>query len=72
MSEKDFLAQMADILEMDEEVNMDTVLGELEEWDSLSYVSFISMANATLGKKVTVKDLKAANTVADLYNLVKG
>jgi acyl carrier protein len=72
MSEKDFLAQMTDILEMEVEVKMDTVLGELEEWDSLSYVSFISMANATLGKKVTVKDLKSANTVADLYNLVKG
>ena len=72
MTEKDFLAQMADILEIDGEVTMDTVLGDLEEWDSLSYVSFISMANATLGKKVTVKELKVANTVSDLYNIVKG
>lgn len=72
MTEKDFLAQMADILEIDGAVTMDTVLGDLEEWDSLSYVSFISMANAKLGKKVTVKELKVANTVADLYNIVKG
>lgn len=71
MSEKDFLAQMMDILEKDEPVTMDTVLGDLEEWDSLSYVSFISMANAALGKKLTVKDLKTANTVADLYAMVK-
>ena len=71
MEEKEFLAQLADILETEENVTMETVLGDIEEWDSLSYVSFISMTNAALGKKVTVKELKAANTVAELFALIK-
>lgn len=71
MSEKDFLEKVTDILEVEEPVTMETDLTELEEWDSLAYVSVISMANAVLGKKVTVAELKTVKTVADLYGLIK-
>ena len=46
-------------------------LDEIEEWDSLSVVSFLAMANATYGKKVKKEDLKNKKTIADLYSLVK-
>lgn len=66
-----FIEKMVDILDSEEEINMDTVLNDLEEWDSLSLVSFMAMANAAYGKKVVLADVKAAETIKDLYELVK-
>ena len=66
-----FIEKMIDVMDIEEEVTPNTVLEDLEEWDSLSLVSFIAMANATYGKKVVAADVKMAKTVADLYELVK-
>lgn len=66
-----FIEEMVDILDSEEEITMDTVLDDLEEWDSLSLVSFMAMANAVYGKKIVPSDVKMAKTVADLYKLVK-
>lgn len=66
-----FIEKMVDILDSEEEITMDTVLDDLEEWDSLSLVSFIAMANAAYGKKVVPADVKVAETIKDLYELVK-
>lgn len=66
-----FIEKMVDILDSEEEITMDTVLDDLEEWDSLSLVSFMAMANAVYGKKIVPADVKMAKTVADLYKLVK-
>lgn len=66
-----FIEKMVDILDSEEEITMDTVLEDLDEWDSLSLVSFMAMANAAYGKKVAAADVKMAKTLADLYDLVK-
>lgn len=68
---KQFLEKMIDILDCEQEITMETVLADLEEWDSLSLVSFMAMANAAYGKKVILTDVKMAKTVKDLYELVK-
>lgn len=66
-----FIEKMIDVMDIEEEITADTVLDDLEEWDSLSLVSFMAMANATYGKKVVPADVKMAKTIADLYELVK-
>lgn len=66
-----FLEKMIDILDCEQEVTMETELADLEEWDSLSLVSFMAMANAAYNKKVIPADVKMARTIADLYELVK-
>lgn len=66
-----FIEKMIDVLDIEEEITADTVLEDLEEWDSLSLVSFMAMANAAYGKKVIPADVKMAKTVSDLYELVK-
>lgn len=66
-----FLEKMIDILDCEQEVTMETVLADLEEWDSLSFVSFMAMANAAYGKKLLPTDVKMAKNIADLYELVK-
>ena len=66
-----FIERIIDVMDIEEEIIADTVLEDLEEWDSLSLVSFMAMANAAYGKKVVAADVKIAKTVADLYELVK-
>lgn len=70
MSEKEFLAAVEEILNTEENLTMDTVLDDLEEWDSLSALMFQSFV---LGKtKVALKptELKKAQTVRDLYAFI--
>lgn len=71
MTEELFLEKMADILDAEDDATMDAVLADIEEWDSLSVVSYIAMANTSCGKKVNVKDVREAVTIRDLYNLLK-
>ena len=50
-----FIEKMVDVLDSEEEITAETILSDLEEWDSLSVVSFMAMAK----------------TLKDLYELVK-
>ena len=68
---KQFIEKMVDILDIEDEITADTVLTDLEEWDSLSLVSFIAMANASYNKKIIPADAKNAETIRDLYELLK-
>lgn len=71
MTEELFLEKMADILDAEDEISMDTQLDDIEEWDSLSVVSYVAMSNTACGKKVNVKDVREAETIQDLYDLLK-
>lgn len=71
MTKETFLEKMADILDAEEEISFDTELSGLEEWDSLSIVSYIAMANASCGVKVDVKKVREAVTIGDLYDLLQ-
>ena len=66
-----FIEKMQDLLDCEQEVKMDSALADIEEWDSLSVVSFLALANAQYGKKIAKETLQEAKTIEDLYNLVK-
>ena len=71
-TEEDMTAAYSNILDTDMEINMDTRLDDVDEWDSLSFVSFIGMAKSKTGKKVDLKSVNGAETIEDLYNLLMG
>lgn len=72
MDVKVFLNKLQEeVLDTESEINMDTQLGDIEEWDSLSVVSFIAMAKAVCGKTVERQSIVNAKTVSDLFKLVK-
>lgn len=72
MTKEQFLEKMIDLLDTEDEITMDSVLKDIEEWDSLSYVSFLAMANVSSGKKLAPDTVKTAQTIGDLFELVKG
>ena len=71
MTEKEFLDMMDEILDAEESAKMDTVLDEIEEWDSLSAVMFQSEIFKRTKKPVAPTDVRKATTIGDLYALTK-
>lgn len=70
MAEEKFINDFIDMIDTESEISLDTKLADIEEWDSLSFVSFI--ANCTSKYKVMVSkdEIKNAVTVSDLYKAV--
>ena len=72
MKAEEFIKKLIYIMDTDAQLTLETKLSDVEEWDSLSAVSFYSFCNTKLGKQIDVEDLKAAQTVNDLYKFVEG
>ncbi len=70
MTEQEFIKKMVDITDTEDEIAMDTALEEIEEWDSLSHVGFLSLCANTSKTKVNASEVRKAETIRDLYNLL--
>ena len=68
MNEQEFIDKMIELMDTEEKITMNSVLEDIEEWDSLSYVSFLAMVRAK-GIDVSPTDVKKAKTIRDLYRL---
>ena len=66
MTKEEFLEQMQDVLQTDAELAYETVLGELDEWDSLSMMATMAFLDKNFGVKVKISDLKSLATIADI------
>lgn len=69
MNEQDFIEKMTEIMDTEYSFTMDTNLVDIEEWDSLSYVTFLTMCKS-MQKKVSPDAIINAKTVRDLYELI--
>ena len=50
--------------------SMDLRFKDLEEWSSLSALSIIAMCKKKYGIKITGIEIREAETILDLYNIV--
>ena len=66
MTKDEFLVQMQDVLQTDAELKMETVLDELDEWDSLSMMATMAFLDKNFGVKVKIGDLKTLATISDI------
>ena len=51
MTAEEFVKKLANVMDTEADLNLSTKLADVEDWDSLSMVSFFSFCNSTLGKK---------------------
>ena len=70
MTEQDFIEKLVDLMDTEEELHMDSILAEIEEWDSLSYVSFLALCSKVAKTHVEPDEVRNAQTVEDLYRLI--
>ena len=66
MNKEQFLEEMVEVLQTEDEITMDTVLEDLEEWDSLSIMSTMAFLDKNFGVKTTMKDYPNMKTIEDI------
>ena len=71
MTAEKFIAKLTELMDTEAALDLSTKLADVDDWDSLSMVSFFSFCNTT-GNKVSPEQIKAAQTVEDLFKLVGG
>lgn len=72
MELKDFIANFADQFEETDasEIKAETVFKDLDEWTSLIALSVISMVDEEYDVAIKGDDVRNADTVEDLFNIV--
>jgi len=72
MNKQEFLNELEEILELDpNSLKGDEVLSDIDEWDSLAFLSVIAMADENCDIVIEGDKLEKIQTVADLISLVK-
>lgn len=72
MNEQEFLTYFESLFDgISETIDMDTEFRYIDEWSSLAGVMFIADMTEKYGINVTVEEMKAAETVGDLYKIYK-
>ena len=66
MTKEEFLVEMQDVLQTDDALTMETALGDLAEWDSLSMMATMAFLGKKFATKVTIADLKSFATIGDI------
>lgn len=69
MTTQEFLVDFQDVLQRDEPVTADTVLGDLIEWDSLSKMATMAYFKSHFGMAISLNGFTDIKTVADLIAL---
>jgi acyl carrier protein len=72
MKKSDFFEEIKEILEIDEnfEVNEDTILSELEEYDSLSIMSIVALVDEKFNATLTGEQLFDVDSVRSLIKII--
>lgn len=71
MSIQEKLALIEECMDLNEgTLKPEDVLADYEEWDSLTILSIIAMADERFQKTISGEDLKGAKTVADILALL--
>lgn len=72
MTSEQKIKLLEEILDLEEgSLNAETVLKDLEEWDSVAFLSFIAMMDDEFGKNIKGSVVREQKTVADLMSLME-
>ena len=66
MTRDEFIVEMQDVLQTDEQLTVETVLADLAEWDSLAVMATMAFLDRNFGVKLSIADIKELNTIGDI------
>lgn len=71
MSKEEKIALLEEVMDLDEgELNEDSILSEIEEWDSLSVLTLISEMKKRFDIVLSTQQIKEFKTVADICTII--
>lgn len=69
MTNAEKIELLEEMMELDEGIlSEETLLDEVEEWDSMAYLSLIILMGDKFGKKISAKEIKAFEKVSDILD----
>lgn len=72
MTNQEKLHLLEEIMELDEgTLKEDMILSDIDEWDSISLLSFMAMLDEKFSKNITGSEVKVQKTVGDLMSLME-
>ena len=72
MNEQEKLTALEEIMELDEgTLTPETALEDLEEWDSLSALSFVVLLGDEFNRKISGREIREFVTVADMMKVME-
>ena len=72
MTNEEKIAILEEIMEVEEGIlTTETLLSNIEEWDSVSFLSFMAMMDEKFRKTVTGSEIKTKETVGDLMAMME-
>ena len=66
MTEEEFLTEMQDVLQRDDELALDMPLKDIEEWDSLAVMGTAAFLQHRFSVRLTMDDFKQMLAVRDI------
>ncbi|MFN7544153.1 MAG: phosphopantetheine-binding protein [Acidobacteriota bacterium] len=70
MDKAAFLAEMAELLELDSSaLRLEDKLEDLENWNSMAMIGYLALADSASGKKLSPRQIRECETIADLAQL---
>ena len=70
MSSEEFLKNLKNIMDTEEELTLETKLEDLTDWDSFSLTAFLSFCDEHTKRPIEPEELKDAKTVKELYEII--
>jgi len=71
MDTTQFLELMQETLDLETELTLDVKFRELDEWDSLAYLSTIAMIDDEYDVVINANDFKALETLGDIVKAIE-
>ena len=66
------IEKLEDLMDIDSgSLTPDLLLSDIEEWDSLSALSYVVMMKDDFGKKISGDEIRAFKTVQDILNTME-
>ena len=72
MKRNEFLEEIKQKLEIEQDINENTSLSDIEEWDSLAAVTVLAMFKRNFDLGVAALDIKNSKTIKDILDLGEG
>jgi len=70
MTIKEFLVELADLIEIEDELSIDSNLKDYEEFDSMAIMSLVAFVHKNFGKQYNARQLNQIDTVESLVELI--
>ena len=66
MTRDEFLTQMLDVLQREDELTFDMELQDIDEWDSLAVMATMAFLDKQFGVKTSISDYNSMKTIEDI------